>query len=105
MPFLHARAGIAYAGVVSAGWTTPNVKVFVGGVDRTDNVDGGGTFRIVRSLDGAVSTCQLVVNGFTPVQWQRVLITYTTPDQYMFSGTILTLQATPTSPSSDALMW
>jgi len=105
MPPLHARAGVAIAGVISAGWTTPNVKVFIGGVDRTDNVDGGGSFRIMRSLDGAASSCQLVVNGFVPVQWQRVLITYTTPDQYMFSGTILAIQVAPNGRAADGLLW
>lgn len=102
--YLEARSGIARSGVTYAGWAPPNVQVFIGGVNRIDNVDAVG-FRITQALDGAASTCQLTLSGYTPTFGQRVMITYASPDQYLFVGTILRIQGIARGASPDAVLW
>lgn len=87
MAYLQARAGIARAGVTYAGLSYPTVKVTIAGTDRTTNVLYKG-FGITQNLDGQ-ATARLVVSGFTPAVGNEITVTYRTPNEYLFSGTIM----------------
>lgn len=104
MAYLQARSGIARSGVTYCGWTPPSVKAYINGVDRSSSILRDSWSLTTRS-DGTPSTFSFKVKTITPAVGQSVTVTYATPNDYLFAGTILQLSAAPETPSSAALQW
>jgi hypothetical protein len=105
MAYLQARSGIARSGVTYCGWTPPNIVAYIGGVDRTASILRDGNWRLQTRADGTPPIFQFTTKTITPVVGQDVKVTYTTPDEYLFAGTLLQRNTEPVSPSSSVLQW
>jgi hypothetical protein len=104
MAYLQARSGIARSGVTYSGWTPPNVTVRLAGVDRSADVlmrDWALTLR----ADGQPATFRFKVKNTAPALGQDVRVTYTTPDDYLFGGTLLQVESTPSDNQSTHVLW
>lgn len=106
MAYLQARANIARAGVTYAGYTTPNVVVYLAGTDRTSSILMDG-FSITNRSQNTPATCEcaMSVNATTPVVGNDLLVTYATPNMYLFGGTILQAEARPFNAVSNKVRW
>jgi hypothetical protein len=97
MAYLQARSGIARSGVTYAGLSWPTCQVMLNAVDRTSSVQLRD-FSIVTRVDGTPATFAFQLKpGITPEVGHNVTITYATPDEYLFGGTILQREAIPAS--------
>lgn len=103
MAYLQARAGIARSGVTYAGWTPPAVKVTINGTDRTSSVLAE-EWAITLRRD-APPSFTFRVKDFTPTLWHDVVVYYATPNDYLFAGTLLQVEAAPVAPNSSVLQW
>lgn len=103
MAYLEARAGIARAGVTYAGLSDPYFKITLGGLDRTAYVEYDG-FTITHRLDGA-SSCVFTVFSLTPVIGLEVRIMYARPDEFVFVGTILSIECSPVDANGLHVRW
>lgn len=88
MAYLQARSGIARAGVTHAGWSPSAVSFRVGGTARTIQHNATSRFSIHEQLDGQPSKLQFDAYGYTPTLGQSVTFAWTTPDAYLFAGTV-----------------
>jgi hypothetical protein len=103
MAYLQARSGIARSGVTYAGWTPPKLVVLINGVDRTANVLYGN-FSIADRM-GAPSTLTFTLKNVTPVDGHDISVTYATPNDFLFAGTVLQIEAQPFRTGSQFLQW
>lgn len=104
MAYLQSRSNIARSGVTYCGWTPPNVKAYLGGVDRTASLLRDGEWVITQSI-GQPWTFAFTTKSITPVEGNDVKVVYATPDEYLFAGTLLQIEATPIAPGSSFLQW
>lgn len=104
MGFLQARSGIGRSGVTYCGWTPPSIIATIGGTDCTVDILSSGWSLTLRA-DGTPPTFKFRTKTITPVLGQDLKLTYATPDEYLFAGTILQRTATPTGPGSTLLQW
>jgi len=102
MAYLQARSGIARSGVTYCGWTPPVMRVYIAGTNRSANVSSEATLTL--SAD-APATFSFMVEGITPAVGSDVLLTYTTPNEYWFAGTLLQVKAAPEGVTSASLRW
>jgi len=103
MAYLHARSGIARSGVTYCGWTPPVMRVYIAGTNRSTNV-ALGEARVTVSSDRP-ATFAFTVDGITPAVGSDVKLTYATPNDYWFAGTLLQIQAAPEGVKSASLRW
>ncbi len=104
MAYLQARSGIARSGVTYCGWTPPNVVCKIAGTDRTNSMLRQGWSLSARA-DGTPATFSFRIRGVTPTVGQDVKVAYSTPDDYLFGGTILQRTAVPQTTGSTKLVW
>lgn len=104
MAYLQSRSGIARSGVTHCGWTPPSVQVTIGGTDRTALVLRE-SWSLTMRADGNPSTFAFRVKTITPAEGQDVVVTYATPNDYLFAGTLLQVNASPEAPDSALVIY
>jgi hypothetical protein len=104
MAYLQARSGIARSGVTYCGWTPPSVKAYVNGTDRTALILRD-SWTLTTRADGTPATFTFQLKTITPAVGQDVKVTFATPNDYLFAGTLLQASAAPEAPDSPALVW
>lgn len=105
MAYLQARSGIARSGVTYAGWTKPAITITISGTTRTTNVRYEAC-TIRTTADGTAPVFTFLVKGLTPALGADVKVLYTTPDDYLFAGTLLQAEpVTPISPIAANVQW
>jgi hypothetical protein len=94
MPYLPARSGLARSGVTYTGWSQQTFRITIGGTTRTTDISSvTGSGSVSNQLDQP-SRCEFtVVSGTAPVAGQPVVVTRATPNEHMFSGSILSVRA------------
>lgn len=104
MAYLQARSGIARSGVTYAGWTgAPIVRGYLAGADQTTKILlEGWTLTL---LANQPPTFSFRTKTITPVTGSDVQLKYSTPNEDLFGGTLLQLEAAPEAPDSAALIW
>lgn len=103
--YLQARSAIAISGVTYAGWTPPSWTIRVDGTLRTTSIERND-FVITERLDNSPATCVFTTKpGYEPTLGHDIKVTYTTPDEYVFAGTILQREALPYRTDSGAVRW
>jgi hypothetical protein len=103
--YLQARSAIAISGVTYAGWTPPSWTIRIDGTLRTTLIERND-FVITYRLDNTPSTCVFTTKpGYEPTLGHDVKVTYATPDEYEFAGTILQREALPYRTESGAVRW
>lgn len=103
MPPLQARSGIARAGVTRCGWSPPLVRLYIDGIDRTSLVLGEDWELTIQS--DQPSTLAFRIKNFTPTTGKDVRLVFAAPDEYIFAGTIVQIEAHPAGPGSAYLIW
>jgi hypothetical protein len=88
MAYLEARAGIARAGVTYGGWAAPRWTITVAGTTRTTDILHQG-FTIRRGINSPVATMRFRAVGWVPATGSRVIVQYSTPNEWLFSGTLV----------------
>ena len=102
--YYQARSGVCRAGVTRIGWTPPIVMLKIANVDQTTKSMYNGFTLNVRA-DGAPSTLTFTLRGLTPTLGQEVSLFYTTPNDYLFGGTLLQIEAQTNSNNTAELWW
>jgi hypothetical protein len=93
------------AGVTYSGWTWPSWTIRVNGTLRTTQIERNG-FVITERLDNAPATCTFTTKpGFEPTLGHDIKVTYATPDEWVFAGTILQREALPYRTENGAVRW
>lgn len=100
MAYLQARSGIARSGVTYAGWTPPSFTLWVNGVAVLPLYDSW----VLTDQFGARPTLTFKLRT-TPVQGHDVKLTYATPNEYWFGGTLLQREVTPFKAGASNLIW
>lgn len=105
MAYSQARSGVCYSGVVYTGWTPPSVKLYIAGIDRTSVCLADGDWTLTDRADGTPPTLIFSIKTITPTTGSEVLLTYATPDDYWFAGTLTNIEAHPVSNVSTRVIW
>lgn len=88
MAYLHARAGLARAGVTLAGLSTRFLTMTIGGVSASPDAS---SIAITESLDAGANRCAFVLRGVStvPVPWSEVVLGYRHAARARFGGHVL----------------
>lgn len=91
MAYLQARSGIARSGVTYCGWTPPSIALKINGTDRSTNMLN--TWTVTQSADSVSSMLTFSMKSFTPTLGQTVTLAYAKPNDYLFSGILVDMEA------------
>ncbi len=104
MAYLQARSGIARAGVTYVGVSWPTCVVYINStarrVMRRD-------FKITQRADGSPDVFEFWIRDsiYTPVVGNDIKVTYATPNDYLFGGTLTARTIQPMRPGTTHLVW
>ena len=91
MAYLHARAGVCYAGVTHAGLVTRSLSMTIGGAAATPQAE---SIAITEQLDAGQNRMSFVVQGVSavPTRFAPVILGYSHIDNRRFLGTLLEVE-------------
>ena len=93
MAYIQARSGLFTSGVTYAGWAgPPNVGLRVGGTSVIAQQLQEG-WELTERADGSAATFLFSLHGVTPVNGSRVELTYAPPNDYLFVGNLVQMEA------------
>ncbi len=105
MAFYQARSGVCRSGVTYAGWAPPSITLKINGTDRTSSVVLDGNFVLTQHADGTPATMSFTLKNITPTNGQEVTLLWTTPDDYLFAGTLLQSEAVIEDAKTNCVFW
>jgi hypothetical protein len=103
MAYLQARSGIARSGVTYAGLAYQTMRVYIDGVDRTQNVLLEG-LSIVQQLNGH-GTAHFLLRNYRPTVFNDIKVAYRTPSNWIFAGTILGARVVSPNRGAASQIW